>query len=255
MRTKQVVDRQKEAQAVVAAGRTHQGELAARISERLTPVLKRGEKLPDFALVVELLSRDLEQATTELVKADDSYQRELSDDEAPRRERDAALAALADALVELREVLTGIYGAAVLKDAGFSQVTPRDPVLLVRFAGQVQRGLSEISLPAPRIKGAQLDVKATVADLGQRCVRLNSAVAAVTRETREAQAALSLRNEAQEHFDRGYTEVSTVLAGLLRLAGQADLADRLRPSSIRRAEEPEQPIPTPGPVAPEAPKG
>ena len=57
MRIKQVVDRQKEAQAVVASGRTHQAELGVKLTERLTPFPKRGEKLPDFDFVAELLSR------------------------------------------------------------------------------------------------------------------------------------------------------------------------------------------------------
>lgn len=251
MRTKQVVDRQKEAQAVIAAGRTHATELVTLLSERQGPLLKRGEKLPDYGLQIELLMRQLEQSTAHLVQTDDAYQRELLDDEGPRRERDEATEGLAVYLIELREVLTGLYGAQVLLPAGFSQQTPRDSVLLSRFASQVQSALGAVTLPAPRVKGAQVDIKATVAELDKRRARLDSAVAAVARETREAQAAMSLRNDAQDQFDDVYAQVSTVLSGLLRLAGKPDLADRVRPTIARRADKPEAPAPTPaGPAGP-----
>jgi hypothetical protein len=251
MRTKQVVDRQKEAQAVIAAGRTHGTELVTLLSERQGPLLKRGEKLPDYGLQIELMMRQLEQSTAHLVQTDDAYQRELLDDEGPRRERDEATEGLAVYLIELREVLTGLYGAQVLLPAGFSQQTPRDSVLLSRFAGQVQSALGAVTLPAPRVKGAQVDIKATVAELDKRRARLDSALAAVARETREAQAAMSLRNDAQDQFDDVYTQVSTVLSGLLRLAGKPDLADRVRPTIARRADKPEAPGPTPaGPAGP-----
>ena len=251
MRTKQVVDRQKEAQAVLAAGRTHGTELVTLLSERQGPLLKRGEKLPDYGLQIELLMRQLEQSTAHLVQTDDAYQRELLDDEGPRRERDEATEGLAVYLIELREVITGLYGAQVLLPAGFSQQTPRDSVLLSRFASQVQSALGAVTLPAPRVKGAQVDIKATVAELDKRRARLDSALAAVARETREAQAAMSLRNDAQDQFDDVYTQVSTVLSGLLRLAGKPDLADRVRPTTARRADKPEAPAPTPaGPAGP-----
>lgn len=251
MRTKQVVDRQKEAQAVIAAGRTHATELVTLLSERQGPLLKRGEKLPDYGLQIELLVRQLEQSTAHLVQTDDAYQRELLDDEGPRRERDEATEGLAVYLIELREVLTGLYGAQVLLPAGFSQQTPRDSVLLSRFASQVQSALGAVTLPAPRVKGAQVDIKATVAELDKRRARLDAAVAAVARETREAQAAMSLRNDAQDQFDDVYAQVSTVFSGLLRLAGKPDLADRVRPTIARRADKPEAPGPTPaGPAGP-----
>ena len=251
MRTKQVVDRQKEAQAVIAAGRTHATELVTLLSERQGPLLKRGEKLPDYGLQIELLMRQLEQSTAHLVQTDDAYQRELLDDEGPRRERDEATEGLAVYLIELREVITGLYGAQVLLPAGFSQQTPRDSVLLSRFASQVQSALGAVTLPAPRVKGAQVDIKATVAELDKRRARLDSAVAAVARETREAQAAMSLRNDAQDQFDDVYAQVSTVLSGLLRLAGKPDLADRVRPTIARRGDKPEAPGPTPaGPAGP-----
>lgn len=252
MRTKQVVDRQRSAQAVLASGQTNGALIVAGIEARLTPLLRRGEKLPDFKLFVELLIRGVEQSLDTLVRADDAYQHELTDDEAPRRDREARASELSDQLVELREVLSGLYGSDVLTAAGFSQSTPQEPILLSRFGGQVARALPKVTLPRARVAGAKLDTQAAAKDLSERCGRLDQALAAVARETREAQAAQSVRNEAQASFDEALSGTASLLVGLLRLAGKPDLAERVRLSERRGASE-EEPEPTPGPAPTPAP--
>lgn len=250
MRTKQVVDRQKAAQAIAAAAETHASEIIQGLSARFTPLLQRGEKAPDLSLLCELLLRETEASTGRLVAAEESYQHELLDDEAPRRERDEATAALYDSLVELREVLVGVFGASVLQGVGLEQSTPRDPVQLSRLGGQVAQALPAVKLPPARVPGAALDVKAIAAELVKKRARLDAALGAVARETREAQAALSLRNAALVEFDQTQGGVAAVLAGLLQLAGKPDLAERVRPTVTRRAGRPEEPAPEPDPVPP-----
>lgn len=249
MRTKQVVDRQRSAQAVLSSGQTYAPVIVTGLEARLTPLLRRGEKLPDLALFVELLNRGVASGIDTLVQADDAYQHELTDDEAPRRSRDTEAGALYDGLVELREVLSGLYGSEVLPALGFSQSTPQEPILLSRFAGQVARALPKVTLPRPRVAGAALDVKATAKDLTERCARLDQALAVVARETREAQATQSARNEAQAGFDEALTSTASLLAGLLRLAGKPDLAEKVRlPSRRGEAGGEEEPGPAPAPT-------
>lgn len=249
MRTKQVVDRQKAAQAVAAAAATHSSEIVQGLAARFLPVLKRGEKGPDLGLLCELLQRQTERSIEQLLVAEEAYQKELLDDDPPRRERDEAAGALSDSLIELREVLVGVFGAAVLKEAGFTQGTPQDPVQLSRLGGQVAQALLTVKLPPPRVPGATLDVKAISAELSKRRARLDTAMAAVARETREAQAALSQRNTALSEFDESQAGVAAVLAGLLQLAGKRDLAERVRPTPARRPPRPEDPTPDPAPPA------
>lgn len=247
MRTKQVVDRQRAAQAIGAAAKTHASEIVQGLHVRFLPLLKRGEKAPDTSLLCELLARASAAALEQLLLAEEAYQKELLDDDPPRRERDEAAGALSEALVELREVVAGVYGSGVLKEAGFSQGTPQDPVLLSRFAGQVANALPEASLPPPRVTGAVLDRKAIAAELLKKRARLDDALAAVARESREAQAALSQRNQTQAEFDDTQAGITAVLAGLLQLAGKRDLAERVRPPVVRRGSRPQEPEPSPPP--------
>ena len=69
MPSKEVIDREKSAREVVAAGETHGVAVAAALGELLTPLLKRGEKMPDIALLVALMGRRLEATSEALVKA------------------------------------------------------------------------------------------------------------------------------------------------------------------------------------------
>ncbi|MBK8012465.1 MAG: hypothetical protein IPK13_14030 [Deltaproteobacteria bacterium] len=75
---------------VVAAALTHCDRIQAASREVLEPHLKRGERLPDLGLVVQLAARTLEHARDGMVTADEAHLRELSDDAWFRDARDAA---------------------------------------------------------------------------------------------------------------------------------------------------------------------
>ena len=144
-------------------------------------------------------------------------------------------------------MLIGVFGSSVLKEAGFTQSTPNDPVQLSRLAGQVAQALLTVRLPASRVPGASLDLKALAADLTKKRARLDSGLGAVAREAREAQAAMSQRNAALTEFDQSQGGVAAVLSGMLQLAGKPDLADRVRPTLTRRPARSEDPAPEPAP--------
>jgi hypothetical protein len=167
-----------------------------------------------------------------MVDADAAHEAELGDDEAIRRARDEAASALSDKLVELREVLTGVYGTASAS-AVFAGPTPEDPVVLSRFAGELGTQLARIKLPAPRVKGAKLDIAETATALQEQSATLDTHLNDVARELREAQATLEAKNQAMAAYDELFLGVATTLSGLLRLAGKADLAARVRPSTRR----------------------
>jgi hypothetical protein len=55
------------------------------------------------------------------------------------------------------------------------------------------------------------------------------------REEREAEQALTKRDAAVAAFEPVYTGVAEIAAGLLELAGQGELAGRVKPTVRRRA--------------------
>ena len=251
MPSKQVVDRQKETQAVLAAGSTHGPEIVRGLTALLQPELGRGEKLPDLSLLLQLFTRALASSAQELVAADEAYQHELLDDAAPRQARDDAAEALRGRLVDLRDTLRGLYGEATVQAAGFTSQTPSDAMLLSRFAGQISEALKKLTLPRPRLPGLKLNAAEVSAELDSLRTALDGALGDVARETREAQAAASERQAKQDRFDERYAGIANLLIGLLRLSGKPDLAARVRLSWRRSPSEPAGPAdPEPAPSPP-----
>lgn len=232
MAAKQVTDREKSANAVIAVGETQAEATGVALGKLFKPHLAKGEEMPDIGLVMRLVARALAASKGKMVAADAAHEAELGDDEPIRRARDEAAGALSDKLVELREVITGVYGAAAATTV-FPGPAPQDPVVLSRFAGEVVTELGRVKLPAPRIKGAKLDLHETAADLSERRAKLDAQIKDVAKEVREAQATLDEKNQGLAGYDELFGGGATTLTGLLRMAGKADLAAKVRPSSRR----------------------
>jgi hypothetical protein len=191
----------------------------------------------NVALLVELLARTLDTSAHAMVKADETHQLELSDDAAPRQTRDESAVSLSDELVELREWIVGLYGTREVEKFGFTWSTPSDPVVLVRYTQNVVQALQNMSpWPKPRRAGVTWDVNATVSKLSSLSSALETHIQTVAREGREAEASLHAKHKALAEYDERFGQVATFLAGLFRLAGKQDLADRIRPSSRRRGQ-------------------
>ena len=250
MSSKQVVDRQRSADSVIAAGETNADSIQEALAARARAYLKKGEEAPDFAALVRLSCAMLGAAKASMVEKDEAHAAELGDDAPVREERDEARTALYDELVTLREVLIGAYGGPVASKV-FAGSTPEDPVVLTRYAGEVADRLQKVKLPASRIKGAKLDVAETAASLRDKRAELEQHLKAVQREVREAQKTLDAKNAAMTAYDETFGGVATTLSGLLRLSGKAELAAKVRPSIRRPGQTAEQAgdVPEPQPPA------
>ncbi len=215
MASKAVTNRQKSTELVIAIG-----EAQAEALSRATP----GAADVAGALIAKLVTtRDA------MVEADEAHERELGDDAALREARDEKASALYARAVELREVLAGLYGGKFASDT-FGGATPKDPVVLARFADELAVRLAESTPPPSRVPGVQTDAAALAAGLAEPREALVLALEAVAREVREAQATLEAKQNAIAAHDVAFRGVTNVLAGFLELAGHADLASRVRPS-------------------------
>ncbi|MFO0604996.1 MAG: hypothetical protein U0324_17570 [Polyangiales bacterium] len=233
MAQKSVVTRQRSASSVSAALGTFSPAIHAKLNELAAPHVAPGEAAPDWQVALALLARVLDRSAANVRDADDRHEAELADDDAPRAARDAAVSALTATVTELREVVTGLFGAPALKLVNLTGPTPREPIALSRFVHNVVEGLGAAKLPAPRVKGAEFDAKRYAKTLRQHVTALDAAAADVTREAREAQVTQSAKTAAIASHDALFAGVANVAEGLLTLVGENDLARRLRPSARR----------------------
>jgi hypothetical protein len=228
MPSKGFTDRQKGAAAVVAAAESHATLIADQLALQLSKQLVGKEKLPDISLLVKLFGRALDGAIRELGDADDALEAERSDDDAPRRLRDASLSRLFEQITDLRELTSGVFGSAVVNTT-FGGPTPQDPVVLIRFARAIVASIRAGKLGKPR-HGLTWDATQTLLDIEAEIEALQAQVDKVSIEIKELQHAQVLRDEKLATYDATFSAVATVLQGLLIASGKPDLADRVRPS-------------------------
>lgn len=236
MPSKQIVDRTKSANVVTSAASVHAARVAQAVQAVLSPYLEKSEKMPDVEGFTLLVGKWLTQTSSKMVMADEAHIHELSDDDPVRRSRDEAHAALNEELVELREWMTGLFGARAVRALGFAAETPRDPAALAHFAGEVVKSLREKDFPPPKREGVSWSKTKEADKIDKLRSKLDTAIADVVREAREAQGTLADKNAALATYDTAFSRASKVLEGLFTLAGETALADRVRPSTRRSGQ-------------------
>jgi len=239
MSSRAVVVREKSGRSVIAVADAHAKAVGDALTAVMKPHMKKGEAAPAFASLMTLACDMLGAARDHMVAKDEAHEAELTDDAPVREQRDKAAAAAYSQLVELREMLTGMYGAPAASTV-LSGTTPEDPVVLARFAGEVATNLTRATFPAPRIKGAKLDPEQTAEALRDKRAALEQTLKNVQREVREGHATLAAKTAAIATYDDVFAGTATMLSGMLRLAGMPDLAAKVRPSTRRPGQTAEE---------------
>lgn len=228
MISKQVLDRERSAREV-SATRVHGETIQRAVDVALRPFLREGEALPDAQLLVELLLRRMEARLGALVETDRLHNDELADDPPLRAARESGVETLRASLMELFEVVVGIYGGGA-RTALWSGRLDNDPARLVHSADVVIRGLPGAALGESRLTGVELDRAAWVTRLSSEQAALSTALEALAREGREAEQTLQAKHVALAASDEAFTEAASMVAALLRFADEPELARRVRPS-------------------------
>lgn len=183
--------------------------------------------------------RELESITDRLFDVALALARERADDPDHRDERDRLADKLRGKLERSRKSLEAARDG-LSRRFGLDGSTPRVPARLEKFAVNVVRALRDDN---KTYGGGGLSV-----DTGQLAdaieplqQELSDKLVELAGEEREAEALLVEREEILEEWETVYRSVARMLQGAYRLAGEDELADRVRPTvdRARGAEPPE----------------
>lgn len=240
MPSKQVTDRSRSSNAVLAAARTHGALIESNFSAALVPYLKKGEKVPPVAFLCELMARSLDDRSTKMVDADNANEAELDDDEAPRLAREQGVDNLYGRIVDVGDIIVGLYGRGLLKPLGLDGTTPREPNQLLQYARTIVDNLRTVELPKSRVKGSGINAKEAADELEELREALAGSLQDVAREVREAEQTQVKKHAAIGDYDKAFSSVASLVSTLLEVAGEPKLASRVRPSKRRPGQTAEE---------------
>lgn len=232
--SKVVNDRLKAVESVHSALTESSGKLSSGGADLFGPYLKKGETLPNFAFIGELTQRVLRHRADEMAAADAAHNSELADDAEPRDRRDTAARQVYSDIVRIKEEVGVLFGPAWVTKLALPSEVPQDPLLLLRTASLLKKAISNATFPKPKMEGiGKVDKAPWLARLTGPVAELDTAIKDVSREEREGQTTLIAKQRAMDAFLDVFNKATAMSVALLRLVGEREHADRLRPSGRR----------------------
>ncbi|MCP3964605.1 MAG: hypothetical protein GY719_42795 [bacterium] len=208
------------------------------VSAKLGPVLAEGERLPDFALALELVVRRTVAASEGLWEAHERYLTAGTRRHDTRKECERlARRKLNPAMRDVRKTAEALYGRELGRDLhGLKGKTLRKPGRVMEQARDIVGTLRGCLRKPPRPDPALTAHLEAWLRLVQRPYdRLVAATMDLAGCEQEQNRVYELRQEAFEHFDGAYVEALDVVAAVYRLAGFSDRNIRwLRSKAQRR---------------------
>ena len=227
---KGVVNREGSTKSVVTSGNSNKEKVSGKLHEFFEPYMEEGEEYPDFDFIFVLLLRVLVDKKNKMVKAYNAHMLENKEDRAARIGRNEDIDVLYSDLTGFREVMSAMFKDSAGKLLRFEGKTPRDASNLNRFTEEVIIALKTTVLPEPKVMGASFDVTPWIERLETQKEKLNKSVELVGMELRETEQTMITKNQEIEEYDEAFSRVANAMVGLFRLAGENELAARVKPS-------------------------
>jgi hypothetical protein len=205
---------------LVQAAEAGTAALAPELAALLAPYASAAPAV-DWEPVIRELGRSLRASRDMLAAAEDACRARNAEMMEAQRGREQAVAALQRELTALRVAVDAVFGAQGLQRMKLDRPIACEPATLLRMAGEVRDGLSDLAgFPALR-RGVALNIRLHQAPLDRALFALSNSITEVRRAERLLRTARSERERAhKEHEQRGQAAAET-LAKLGRRAVQA----------------------------------
>ncbi|MCB1033702.1 MAG: hypothetical protein KDD47_07705 [Acidobacteria bacterium] len=240
MPSKMVSDRQKTALALQAAALQHADLVAESFGARDASEGSVGATDVELANLLTQVADRLARHADELVRADSAKFGELHKDQALRDRRYSLAANLARLLSDQRQIVDGAFGAGASVGAlGLEGSIGRDPVVVhlkaLEAMGRLEQG-NLAKLGAQR-RGVAVDPEELQAELREAADELGAMLTEISAADRKSEALVVAKKASLEAFDQQARWAARLLEGAFGLAGQVDLAVRVRRTVRRNASE------------------
>ena len=224
--SKMITDRVRSAGKVLAAGATHQAVVVSKLDSAYGAGAEAGQLLTKVMAALK--------SSSETMQAKDLlYLNELSDDAAPRANRDALSDTVHNQVINIRSFVGGNFTPELVAQLGFKGPTPVDPVAVLRLAQAVEAQLGQVDLSKPRLPLVQVNAQDLIDLIHAPAEALQKAIDQVFTEKREAEEALLNKRKATDKYDKTFSLAANLPSTLLQTAGEDELARRVRPSMAR----------------------
>ncbi len=230
----------KRALGALGGSLSAQGDrVATALEERLSTVLEEGEVMPDLRLLLRLFERLLGRSSTDLDTIDAEGWKQAQRLRALRFECRKVQAEVHAAAVKIRKVLVELVGSKRCRlQFGLSTRTPRGAEdLAIETRRLISRlGAPELSLPGSLLPGLKADPAGWVAELEPGLGRLEELLRQIERRRIAVSDGVIARQKALDDSGETCRLVTGASVALFALAGEKELARRLRPKRRRRRE-------------------
>ncbi|MCH9647626.1 MAG: hypothetical protein K0U98_05260 [Deltaproteobacteria bacterium] len=231
MPSKMVSDRQKTALSLQAAALRHAGRAAESFGARLVPEGGDGEADVELANWLTKVGNRLALRAEQLVEADRAKLGELHRGRELRRRREALTANLARFLSELRWMVDSAFGAGSSVQAlGLEGIMGRKPVVVHLKARMAVERLEQGAMEAlgPHMAGVAFDSERLLVLLRATTEELGAVLAELAAADRQAEGRSVAKTTSMAAFDHEAKWTARLLEAAFSLAGEVELAARVR---------------------------
>lgn len=254
--SKEVTDRIRSVRSVLFNLKKKGDTLAGKLNDMAGPFFPTGPTVeaealdgsfttpPDFNPHLEFFERLVDGAITDLEARDEALFDVNREIRSLRDERDEKVRRVHNRVGRLRLLVLAEFEDPRIQLLDLAGEVPREPIALLRRAGNVARVLAlpnvdEFLGDAAIDQTFEPDARA--AELQSEVDALQIIVDGINDQLQERDEILLARNEAMDNYDRVFTRTARVIEDYFRLVGDDEMADRVRPSESRPGRTEEEP--------------